>query len=142
VRPGALSSLHISQASVLHTVELVLGIAPLSSYTQYSAVPYDLFTSHPDLRPYTAVTPTYPMSATNPAASPGTASSLPLDLTRYDVAGPLLEAQDWEATRPGEPMPAPLLAELQARAGISPEALAAWGRGVPCRCPLRALWEE
>ncbi|MGB8651964.1 MAG: bifunctional YncE family protein/alkaline phosphatase family protein [Mycobacteriales bacterium] len=142
VRPGALSSLHISQASVLHTIELVLGIAPLSSYTQYSAVPYDLFTSHPDLRPYTAVTPTYPMSATNPAAPSGTASSLPLDLTRYDVAGPLLEAQDWEATRPGEPMPAALLAELQARAGISPEALAAWGRGVACRCPLRALWED
>ena len=137
-RPGALSSLHVSQASVLHTIELILGLEPLSSYTQYAAVPYDLFTSHPDYRPYTFRTPTYPMDAKNPSSSPGTASSVPLDLRVVDVAGPVLEAQIWEATRPGAPMPPALIAELEDRGGIRPEALRAWAQGKPCDCsPLR-----
>jgi DNA-binding beta-propeller fold protein YncE len=134
VRPGALSSLHIDQASVLRTMELILGLRPLSSYTQYAAVPYDLFTSTPDLRPYTALTPTYDMNAKNGAAAAGTAAAVPLDLSQIDVAGPVLEAQIWQATRPGEPMPAMLLAELAGRGGINGDALAAWSRGTSCGC--------
>ncbi|GAA1236103.1 alkaline phosphatase family protein [Oryzihumus leptocrescens] len=134
VRPGALSSLHVSQASVLHTIELILGIAPLSSYTQYAAVPYDMFTAHPDPTPYTAVTPTYPMDAKNPSTTPGTAASVPLDLRVADVAGPMLEAQIWEATRPGAPMPPALLEELASRGGIRQQALDAWAHGRPCGC--------
>jgi 6-phosphogluconolactonase (cycloisomerase 2 family) len=137
-RKGALSSLHVSQASVLHTVELILGMAPLSSYTQYAPVPYDLFTSKPDLTPYTAQTPTYDMAATNPAATPGTAAAVPVDLRVVDVAGPVLEAQIWEATHPGVGMPAALLAELRSRGGIREEALEAWAHGQACTCnPLR-----
>lgn len=136
--PAKLSSLHVSQASVLHTVELILGLDPISSYTQYSTVPYDLFRATPDVRPFSAVTPTYPMGAKNPAAPAGTAASVPTDLSRYDVAGPVLEAQVWQATRPGEPMPAPLLDSLRTRGGIREEALAAWARGQACACrPLR-----
>jgi sugar lactone lactonase YvrE len=134
IKPGALSSVHISQASVLHTVELVLGLQPISSYTQYAAVPYDLFSSKPDLRPYTAITPTYPMDAKNGAAPTGSAAALPVDTSRIDVAGPLLEAQLWQATRPGVPMPAALLHELATRAGISSAALAAWAQGKVCTC--------
>ena len=141
-RRGALSSLHISQASVLHTMELVLGINPLSSYTQYAAVPYDLFTAKPDLTPYSAITPTYDLAATNSAAKAGSASSLTLDLSGIDRAGPLLEAQIWEATRPGEPMPALLLRELATRGGVSAEALAAWAKGVPCACAPRSLGRD
>jgi DNA-binding beta-propeller fold protein YncE len=135
---AALSSLHVSQASVLHTIELILGLKPLSSYTQGAAVPYDLFTSHPDFTPYTFRTPTYPMDATNPSAQPGTAASVPLDLRVVDVAGPVLEAQIWQATHPGEGMPPALLAELLDRGGIRPEALRAWANGDSCDCvPLR-----
>jgi len=135
---AALSSMHVSQASVLHTIELILGLDPLSSYTQYASVPYDLFTGRPDLRPYTFRTPTYPMDATNPAAQSGTAASVPIDLRVVDVAGPVLEAQIWESVHPGEPMPDALLAELLARGGIRPEAIDAWAKGLPCGCdPLR-----
>ncbi len=135
---GALSSLHVSQASVLRTMELILGIEPLSSYTQYAPVPYEMFQAKPDLRPYTAITPTYPLDAKNGAATAGTAASVPLDLSTFDVAGPALEAQVWLATRPGEPMPPELLAMLRLRGGIREEALAAWADGRPCACrPLR-----
>ncbi len=138
VRKGVLSKVHLDQASVLRTIELVLGLDPISSYTQYAAVPYELFRSTPDLRTYTAVTPTYPLDAVNPPAAAGTASSVPLDLSRFDVAGPVLEAQVWEATRPGEPVPAPLLEALRSRGGIREEALTAWAKGEPCACrPLR-----
>ncbi len=138
VKKGVLGSTHISQASMLRTVELVLGLDPISSYTQYATVPYELFQATPDPRPYTALTPTYPMDATNPAPAAGTAASVPLDLSRYDVAGPVLEAQVWEATRPGEAMPAPLLQSLRARGGIREEALAAWGDRTPLRLPPAA----
>ena len=135
---GHLSSLHTSQASVLRTIELVLGLDPISSYTQYAPVPYDMFQATPDPRPYTAVVPTYPQDATNPEAVPGSAASVPLDLSQIDVAGPVLEAQLWERSHPGEPMPPVLLAALADRGGIREEALRAWGRGEPCACrPLR-----
>jgi len=138
VRRGALSTLHIDQASVLRTMELVLGMQPLSSYTQYAAVPYDMFTSKPDLTPYTALTPSYDLAATNPAAAAGTPASVPLNLTQIDLAGPVLEAQLWQATRPGEPMPSALLRELAGRGGINADALAAWARGAACVCDPRA----
>ena len=133
-RPGALSSVHISQASILRTMELILGVPPISSYTQYAAVPYDLFQAKPDLRPYTDVAPRYDLNATNPKASAGTASSLRADVSDIDRGGPLLEAQIWEATRPGEPMPAPLLAALRDQAHIGPQALESWSLGLPCGC--------
>ncbi|MCW2599276.1 MAG: beta-propeller repeat protein [Frankiales bacterium] len=139
VRQGALSTLHIDQASVLRTMELVLGLQAMSSYTQYAAVPYDLFSTKPDLTPYTAITPTYDMAATNPAATTGTPAVVPLDLSQVDLAGPVLEAQAWQATRPGEPMPSALLRELAARGRINPEALAAWAKGVACLCDPRSL---
>lgn len=137
-KKGMLSSLHVSQASVLRTIELTLGIEPLSSYTQYATVPYEMFQATPNLTPYNAIVPTYPGDATNPSAAPGTAASVPIDLSVIDVAGPVLEAQIWEATRPGEPMPVELLASLRARGGIREEALAAWAKGKACLCrPLR-----
>ena len=137
-RKGMLSQLHTSQTGVLRTIELILGMDPISSYTQSAAVPYELFQATPDLTPYAAVAPTYPMTAKNPPAAPGTAGSVPVDLTRFDVAGPVLEAQNWEATRPGEAMPAQLIDALRLRGGIREEALAAWADGRPCQCrPLR-----
>ena len=133
-KPGALSSLHISQASVLHTIELILGLDPLSSYTQFASVPYDLFTSSPHLAPYTFRTPTYRMDRTNPDPQQGSAASVPIDLSSIDVAGPMLEAQIWQSVHPGAPMPQALLDELRAAGGIQEQALDAWALGEPCSC--------
>ena len=130
----ALSSMHISQASVLHTIELILGLDPLSSFTQYAPVPYDMFSAQPHLEPYDAITPTYPMDATNPDSQPGSAASVPIDLSSIDVAGPMLEAQIWQSVHPGVPMPSMLIAELRAAGGLQEEALKAWAAGRPCSC--------
>ncbi len=128
VKAGALSSLHISQVSLMRTLELILGTAPISSYTQYATVPYDMFSTTPDLRPYTAITPTYPLNAMNPAAPAGTPAAVPVDLSKVDLAGPVLEAQVWQATRGGA-LPGALAGPLTARAGITPQAAAAWTHG-------------
>jgi len=133
-KQGALSHLHISQASVLHTMELILGLHPLSSYTQNAPVPYDLFTPAANFAPYTAETPTYPIDATNPSPVYGTPASVPLNLSNIDLAGPMLEAQLWWATNPGRPMPQQLLDALATRGGVSAQALDAWKQGRPCSC--------
>jgi len=133
-----LSNVHISQAGVLHTIELILGLRPLSNYTQYAPVPYDMFTAHPDTTPYTAEQPTYPQDAKNPPPAAGSAASVPVNTSSVDVAGPVLEAQLWQSTHPGAPMPAALVREVQSRGGISQRAARAWAAGGSCRCtPLQ-----
>ena len=132
--PGAISHLHISQASVMRTIGLILGVPPMSSYVQTAPVPYDMFTSTPHLGPYSAEEPTYPIDATNPSPVYGTPSAVPVNVSAVDLAGPALEAQLWWATHPDQPMPKMLLDELALRGGIRPEALRAWAAGRPCVC--------
>ena len=133
-RPGTISHLHISQASVLRTIGLILGLPPLSNYIQTAPVPYDLFSGTPNLTPYTAETPTYPIDAANPSPVYGTPSAVPVDVSKVDLAGPALEAQLWWATNPGKPMPKMLLDELAQRGGVTQAALQAWAAGRSCGC--------
>jgi hypothetical protein len=93
-----------------------------------------MFTGTPDLTPYTAETPTYPIDATNPSPLYGTPASVPLNLSDIDLAGPMLEAQLWWATNPGRPMPGQLLDALATRGGVSRDALDAWRQGKACDC--------
>jgi hypothetical protein len=111
---GKISHVHTSQASVMRMIELILGLDPISSYTQSAPIPYDLFQARPDPTAYSADTPTYPMDAVNAAGATG-ASARVADTSRIDVAGPLLEAQIWEATNPGRPYPAQLTRMLRKR---------------------------
>lgn len=131
---GMISHLHISQASILKTIGLILGIPPISSYVQTAPVPYEMFTPTPNLAPYTSVQPTYPIDATNPSPVYGSPAAVPVDVAGVDLAGPALEAQLWWATNPGKPMPQMLIDELKARGGIRPDALKAWAAGKPCAC--------
>ena len=125
---------------MLHTIELILGLAPLASYTQYAAVPYDLFTSTPDCRPYTFRTPTYPMDKKKPArqarhrglgpAGPQGGRRRRAGARGADLGGNRARGPD--ATRVDRRAPGP------DRGGIRPEALRAWAHGQPCDCsPLR-----
>ena len=136
VRPHSVSHIHISQASVLHTVERILGLPSLSAYTQLAPIPYDLFQASANGAPYTALTPTYDTSKVNPKASAGTAAAVPIDTSKVDLAGPVLEAQLWQAIHPGEAIPGDLAGELARRGGITAEALAAWSNGRACACAL------
>jgi len=56
-RPGALIHNFHSTVSMIRTIEMLLGIAPMNQLDA-SAVPMDIFQETPDLTPYKAVLPT------------------------------------------------------------------------------------
>jgi hypothetical protein len=56
-RPGALIHKFHSTVSMIRTIEMLLGIAPMNQLDA-SAVPMDIFKETPDLTPYKAVLPT------------------------------------------------------------------------------------
>ncbi len=56
-RPGALIHKFHSTVSMIRTIELLLGIAPMNQLDA-SAIPMDIFQEKPDLTPYKAVLPT------------------------------------------------------------------------------------
>ncbi len=129
-KPGYVSHIHYSQASVLKTIELLLGLPYLSTYDQNAAPLYDLFQNKndpsqltaEDLNAYTVqpapsfIDETYDQirKRMGAAADVLAAESKHLDLSAPDRAGPMLEVINWQVERPDQAVPVRLLAELQA----------------------------
>jgi DNA-binding beta-propeller fold protein YncE len=79
---------HYSTLSFLRTIELLLGMKPLSNYDA-SAVPlYSAFGSTADLRPFDYIAPQVDLNARNARAAYGSAVSERLDFSRPDAATP------------------------------------------------------
>lgn len=67
VRRGHVSSVHVSEASLFRTLQLILGVAePHNRSWELAAPLYDMFTSTPDYSPYDRVARRWP-DETNPA---------------------------------------------------------------------------
>jgi YVTN family beta-propeller protein len=64
---GAVVSNFYNQTSVLHTMELMLGIPPMNQMDAMAPVMRECFTAKPDLRPYTALPNNVPLDQLNPA---------------------------------------------------------------------------
>jgi YVTN family beta-propeller protein len=94
---------HYSTVSVVHTIELLLGIAPLSIYDRTALPLYDLFGTKADLRPYDAIAPRVDLRAINSKAAYGSAISAKLDFAHPDLADPAqlnaVLAHNLQATR-------------------------------------------
>ena len=113
-RPGTLFHEFHSTVSLIRTIELLLGIAPMNQLDA-SAIPMDIFQETPDLRPYQAVLPQ--ISADNlltgkpraAAAAQWMRRSLRQNFAHADLADPqVLNEVIWFACRgQGSPMPAP-----------------------------------
>ena len=114
------------QASVIRTMELILGLPALSSYDQNARPLYDLFQDKNNVDQLTASD----LAAFVPVADPAFINERVADLPStatvqalrresdafpkgQDKQGPQLEVVDWKATT-GRPVPAALLKELQA----------------------------
>jgi sugar lactone lactonase YvrE len=83
-RRGVLDSTHYTTASILRSIELILGLKPMSQ-TDAGATPmYKCFGKTPDTRPYTALDPRIDLSEKNTSASYGAAESLKLNLEDDD----------------------------------------------------------
>ncbi len=129
-KPGFVGHFHYSQASVLKTIDLIMGFPFLSTYDQNAAPLYNLFQnkdsasqlSAADLTPFTMQpAPSYIDETTarylaqNPTTSiVAAAESRALDLRVLDAAGPMLEVIAWQLAHPTTAVPLPLLKELNA----------------------------
>jgi DNA-binding beta-propeller fold protein YncE len=85
VKRGVRTSTHFDLGSVYHTIELVLGVAPMNLNDAHAAAMYELFTTTPDFTPYTYVPRTTPV-AYNAADAPMADEAARIDFTKPDQA--------------------------------------------------------
>jgi phospholipase C len=99
-RRGAVISTRYDQLSVLHSIELITGIAPLGLNDALATPMYDAFQPAPDLTPYAQIVPGVDMAALNTAGSPDAALSRSLDFAQLDrVPQRTLDSILWHAMR-------------------------------------------
>jgi DNA-binding beta-propeller fold protein YncE len=98
--------------SMLRTMELILGLRPMSQYDAAAMPMYNSFQAAPDLTPYAHVVPEIDMKAVNLKTAWGAALSEKMDFSREDAADDwLLNEVIWRSVRgPDSPMPPPVRA--------------------------------
>jgi DNA-binding beta-propeller fold protein YncE len=109
---GHVDSMMYSTASMLRTMELILGLKPMSQFDAAARPMYQSFQPKPDLTDYTHVVPKVDMKATNAKTAWGADLSEKMDFTREDAADDLLLNEVvWRSVRgPNSPMPPPVRA--------------------------------
>jgi DNA-binding beta-propeller fold protein YncE len=106
-RRGALDSTHYSTVSMLRTIELILGLPPMTHFDGAAQPMYTVFQNQPDLRPYTKEPPRVSLTDRNPPYSPTAARSRALDFSESDrIDDAELNDILYQAIQ-GRPAPAP-----------------------------------
>ena len=83
-RTGGVDSTFYSTVSMLHTMEGILGIGPLTQFDAFSTPMSAAFTDKPDLTPYQAASPSYDMKTLNTPKAPMAKESGEQDTTKED----------------------------------------------------------
>jgi hypothetical protein len=109
VRRGAVVSEMLSTSGMLRTMELILGLSPMSQFDAAARPMYSCFTSEPDLTPYECKPATWPLDELNTADAWGAEESLAMDLSQEDSADDiLLNRIIWKSVKGADsPMPMP-----------------------------------
>jgi hypothetical protein len=109
-RRGVVDSTLYSTSSMLRTMELILGLKPMSQYDAAARPMFNSFQAAPDLRPYTHLPATVDLNARNLKLAYG--GELKLNFAREDAVDDLLLNElVWRAVRGrNSPMPAPVRA--------------------------------
>ncbi|MGH7728683.1 MAG: bifunctional YncE family protein/alkaline phosphatase family protein, partial [Vulcanimicrobiaceae bacterium] len=99
---------HYSTAGILHTIELLLGLPPLSAYDAAARPLYAAFKRSADLRPYDALPESVDLNATNSWSTTGAAASARQNFNEEDAVAPaLLNTILWHAIRGPKSTPPP-----------------------------------
>jgi DNA-binding beta-propeller fold protein YncE len=107
-RRHAIDSNLYSTSSMVRTMELLLGLQPLSVFDAAALPMHESFQSTPDLTGYLHVIPAVDLKEKNGAASWGAAQSARMDFTKPDVADEqLLNAAIWHSVRGPASTPPP-----------------------------------
>jgi YVTN family beta-propeller protein len=105
---GKVDSTFYSTVSMLRTMELILGVAPLTQFDAAATPMVRSFTDHPRFTPYTVAVPKIDLNTPNPPNAPLSRESSQMDFTKEDRAPEaLLNRAIWESVKgAGKPMPA------------------------------------
>lgn len=96
-----------STSSMIHTMELILGLPTMTQYDAAATPMLAAFTDQPDFTPWDHLAPKTDLNAKNPARGELAQRSLRLDLSDIDRADPAeFNAILWKWAKPGKPRPA------------------------------------
>lgn len=110
-RRGTVDGTLYTTAGVLRTMELILGLAPLSQYDAAATPLYGAFQSRPSLEPFLRREARVPVNEMNAPTAWGAAASLAMDLDEEADRAPDLELNEilWKSVRgAASPMPPPV----------------------------------
>jgi hypothetical protein len=109
VKRGVVDSTMYTTAGMVRTMELILGLPPMTQFDERATPMFDSFMSNPDLTPYTTLDEQVALDAVNPKRGDLARRSEKLDWSDIDRADPdELNRILWESHKPGQPMPAPV----------------------------------
>ncbi|HVW84692.1 MAG TPA: alkaline phosphatase family protein, partial [Bryobacteraceae bacterium] len=109
IRRGVVDSTMYTTSSMIRTMELILGLPPMTQFDTAATPMFNSFTSEASTEPVHMAGPKVDLMSKNPMTGEGARASLKLDFSDYDRADPdELNRILWTAIRPGEPMPAPV----------------------------------
>ncbi|MBI1325550.1 beta-propeller fold lactonase family protein [bacterium] len=99
-------------SSMLRTMELILGLDPMSQFDAAARPMYNAFTAQPNFEPFTKIEPKVDIRARNTATAWGAEKSMKLDLDKEDQADDLVFNEIiWKSVKGADsPMPAPVRA--------------------------------
>ncbi len=104
---GMVDSNMYNQTSILRTMELMLGLRPMTHFDGGATPMFASFSRQADLRPFSAIAPKVSTTETNPNEGPGAADSARMDFSAPDLADDdQLTAVIWRSMKHTEP-PAP-----------------------------------
>jgi YVTN family beta-propeller protein len=101
-------------SSFVRTIELILGLQPMTQFDGAATPLYASFTTDAAFDAIPSIGPRTDLTMRNPPTGPGAVASMKLDFSDYDLADPdELNRILWNGLRPGEPMPAPVRSHLR-----------------------------
>jgi DNA-binding beta-propeller fold protein YncE len=112
IRRGTVDSTMYSTSSMLRTMELILGVEPMTQFDAAARPMYNAFGATPDTRPFQALAPLVDITATNQALAWGSKISEQMDFSIPDAADDLiLNDIVWRSVKGADsPMPPPIRA--------------------------------
>ena len=110
-RRKVVDSTMYTTASYLRTMELMLGLPPMTQYDAGATPMINSFMPQADPRPYKSVPLTIDLAAKNPPKGKGAQASMELDFSEIDAANAQAGKFNtilWEHFHPDEPEPPPV----------------------------------
>jgi YVTN family beta-propeller protein len=119
-RRGIVDSTFYTTSAMLRTIELLLGLPPMSQFDAAGNPMYASFADTPDLTPYTHLKPTIDIQEQNIATACGARESMAMDFSEVDKT-PMFDLNEivWKSVKGADsPMPLPVHRFHLAEAGV------------------------